>query len=102
MIRYFCNRLYLWSLPLLAALAACTGRDRLPPPAPAAVEVKVPVPIACEIEQVPVPAYPAAQARKGMSAYELTKIVTADRRVRMAENERLRAANKTPCPGARL
>lgn len=86
-------------LLLLAVLMlpGCASK-RLPPQAPPAVEVKVPVPVPCEIEQVPVPSYPAAQAKKGMGIWDLTKIVTADRQVRMAENERLRAATNNPCP----
>lgn len=90
-------------LAILLLLLACLllpgcASNRIPPQAAPAVEVKVPVPVACEIEQVPVPQYPAAQARKGMSIWDLTKLVTADRQVRMAENERLRAANNNPCP----
>jgi len=66
----------------------------------AAVEVKVPIPVPCQIEQVPTPEYPVTTAREGMSIWELSKIVTSDRRVRMAENERLRAAINNPCPVA--
>jgi len=94
-------KLFLLALLLLFAvcflLPGCAS-NRIPPQAAPAVEVKVPVPVACEIEQVPVPSYPAAQARKGMNIWDLTKIVTADRQVRMAENERLRAATNNPCP----
>jgi len=98
MIRSICRRLYLWALPLCFLLPACSTTNRLPPQAPPAVEVKVPVPVPCEIEQVPGPSYPAAQARQGMSIYDLTRIALADRRVRMGENERLRAATNNPCP----
>lgn len=98
-LRYRLARTALWLAPLAIMLGGCAGRDRLPPQAPPAMRVDVPIPVACRIEQVAVPAYPAAQARPGMSIYELSKIALADRRVRMAENERLRAANNNPCPG---
>lgn len=83
---------------LLLLLGACASRPKAPPQVPSVVEVKVPLPVPCEIEQVPVPNYPAAQARRGLTAFELAKIVAADRRVRMGEIERLRAAAKNPCP----
>lgn len=95
MIRRF--RTWLGMVLLAAAvtvLPGCTRTVTVPGPA---VEVKVPVPVACEIEQVPAAERP--RAARGMSHYDLTKVALADRRVLMAENERLRAANSNPCPG---
>ena len=88
-------------LGLVAALlGGCTTGRTLPPQAPPAVRVEVPVPVACEIEQVPAGPRPSAQAQPDMGIYDLTKIALAERRILLGENERLRAANNTPCPGA--
>lgn len=97
---YLALAIFLIGLVLACMLPGCSSTPKVPPQAPPAVEVKVPVPVACEIEQVPVPTYPAASARKGMGIWDLSRIIAADRRTRMAENERLRAANNNPCPGA--
>jgi hypothetical protein len=96
MIRSICRRLWLWCIPLAFVLPGCASRDRLPPPAPPAKEVLVPVPVACQIEQVPQAQQP--QAQRGAGIFDLTKVIAAQRRILMAENERLRAANNNPCP----
>lgn len=85
----------------IVALAACGAKQERPqlqaaPPPP--VVAKVAVPVACEIEHVPMPAYPGDLVRKGDDIYTLSRLAMADRRVRIAERDRLRAANATPCP----
>lgn len=70
----------------------------LPPPPAETVVAKVAVPVSCEIAQVPVPDYPARLARPGDDIFTLSKIAAADRRVRMAETEKLRASSNNPCP----
>jgi len=77
-------------------VSACANTEPLPSAPPAPAVVKIPVPVACEIEKVPQPDYPKARADMGI--YELTQVVLAERRVRMGETERLRAANENPCP----
>ena len=91
----------LWT-PL--ALAAC-GSQVAPPPAltaapPPPTVAKIAIPVACEIAQVPFPAYPGDLVQAEDDVFVLARLVTADRRVRIAERDRLRAANATPCPGA--
>jgi hypothetical protein len=85
-------------------LTACQGRPKshpeVAPPAPVQ-EVKVAVPVPCKIEQVAEKPRPSKQARKGDDIHTLTKIALADRRVLLAENGELRAANTSPCPGAK-
>jgi hypothetical protein len=92
----------LWTpIPPLIALAACSGaptRPKLQAAPPAPVVAKVAIPVTCEIEQVPMPAYPGDLVRKGDDVYTLARLAMADRRVRIAERDRLRAANATPCP----
>lgn len=97
------NRSLSLTLALLA-LSACGSRPKSrPEPAPPAPvqQVKVVVPVPCQIEQVPVKDRPSRKARKGDDIHTLTKIALADRRVLTAENGELRAANSSPCPGAR-
>lgn len=85
-------------------LTACQGRPKTQPeptpPAPVQ-EVKVAVPVPCQVEQVATKSRPSAQARKGDDIHTLTKIALADRRVLLAENGELRAANTGPCPGGK-
>lgn len=76
-------------------LPACT-KPYTPPPA---VEVKVPVPVPCVPVQVPVPAEPKATADMGI--FDLTKTALALLSIKTGDNERLRAANANPCPGAK-
>ena len=89
-----------WGLILTAgaAVTAC-GKpiDKLPAPPSEVIEASVVIPVACEIEQVPVPSYPAQQARKGDDIFTLSKIIAADRKVRQGENVELRAANTGGC-----
>ena len=94
-------RRYIFWTPALA-LAACGAQaDRpqlnLAPPQP--VIAKVAIPVACVIEQVPMPAYPGELARAEDDIYMAARLTMADRRVRIAERDRLRAANTSPCPG---
>lgn len=94
-------QLLLVVLAVVAALGltGCSHRAKTPeviPPAPVQ-EVKVAVPVPCEIEQVAPKPRPSTQARKGDDIHTLTKIVLADRRVLLAENGELRAANTSPC-----
>lgn len=79
-------------------LAACGARPQLNAAPPAPVIAKVAIPVACQIEQVPMPAYPGDLIRKGDDVYTLARLAMADRRVRIAERDRLRAANANPCP----
>lgn len=89
-----------WGLILTAgAVVTACGKpiDKLPPPPTEVIEASVAIPVACEIEQVPVPSYPAQQARKGDDIFTLSKIIAADRKVRHGENVELRAANTGGC-----
>lgn len=95
--------LTMWSaaLAFLAAslLAGCSTRPAaLPAPPADPVIAKVAVPVPCEIAQVPKGEDPAKGARKGDNVFDLAKRALASRRALQAENEELRAANKTPCP----
>jgi hypothetical protein len=91
-----CFLFFLFIAGIILLLPGCASKT-VTVPGPA-VEVKVPVPVACKIEQVPQTTPPSAQARKGMSIFDLSKIALADRRAKMAEIERLRAAANNPCP----
>jgi hypothetical protein len=81
---------------LMLALSACAGKSALPPPPPPAVEVLVPVPVPCEIVQVPVSEKPIPSSDMGI--FDLVKTALARLAVTDGENERLRAANTSPCP----
>jgi hypothetical protein len=87
-LKYWMLRGYIFFLPLLAAACATTPT----PPK----EVLVPVPVACEIEQVEPTPLPTAAADAGI--FELAKVAAARIKLLMADNERLRAANASPCP----
>ncbi|MBB3693037.1 hypothetical protein [Sphingomonas sp. BK580] len=99
--RYWAIRGFVFVTPALA-IACAPAKAPLPqlnaaPPAP--VIAKVAVPVACEIEQVPAPAYPGELIRDNDDIYAASRIAMADRRARIAERDRLRAANSNPCPG---
>lgn len=88
----------LWLIYALLAgfilmLPGCAKTVTVPGPT---VEVKVPVPVPCQIEQVPASQRPTLPADAGI--FDATKTALADRRQLMAEIERLRAANRNPCP----
>lgn len=70
-------------------LASCTSTATLPK------EIRVPIPVPCEIEQVPATELPAPDGDE--SLYGLAKIALAQIGLLKAENERLRAANNSPC-----
>lgn len=98
LLRYYLLRGMILLAP--AGLMACgSPPEPLPAPPEKPIEVKVAVPVACEIEQVPASADPAKTARKGDDVFTLAKIALASRRVLMGENDQLRTANQTPCPG---
>lgn len=98
LLRYYLLRGMIFLAPL--GLTACGGRpEPLPSPPEKPIEVKVAVPVACEIKQVPASADPAKTARPGDDIFTLAKTALASRRVVIAENVELRAANQTPCPG---
>lgn len=91
----------LLALALLAALVLLAGCSTAPKPKaapPAPIVAKVAIPVPCAIEQVPMPAYPGDLIRRGDDIYTLARLAMADRRVRIAERDRLRAANNNPCP----
>ena len=93
----------LWTPAL--ALGACGSRAEAPrvlPAPPAPVVAKVAIPVACVIERVPMPAYPGDLIEDEDDVYTLARLSMADRRVRIAERDRLRAANETPCPGGTI
>ncbi|USQ99548.1 hypothetical protein [Sphingomonas aerolata] len=48
------------------------------------------------------PAYPGDLIEDEDDVYTLARLSMADRRVRIAERDRLRAANETPCPGGTI
>lgn len=81
-------RYLLLTSPLL--LAACATTPTLPK------EVLVPVPVPCEIEQVPPADLP--QVRPDMNVFEAAQTRMAQLSLLLAERERLRAANQSPCP----
>lgn len=81
-------RYLLLTSPLL--LAACATTPALPK------EVLVPVPVPCEIEQVPQSELPAVTS--DMNVFEAARTRMAELFLLRAENERLRAANSSPCP----
>lgn len=87
-LRYWLLRGYIFFAPL--TLMACNTTQNLPK------EVRVPVPVPCEIAQVDPVELPVASADAGI--YELAQVASARVLLLMAENERLRAANSTPCP----
>jgi hypothetical protein len=82
----------------IMALAGCSGKPRINPAPPAPVIAKIAIPVDCVISQVAVPAYPGDMVRIGDDVYTLARLAMADRRVRIAERDRLRAANANPCP----
>lgn len=90
-----------WFIIVVMWLLMLTGCgkpvQKLPPPPSEVVEATVAIPVACEIEQVATPSYPAQQARKGDDIFTLSKIITADRKVRQGEAAELRAANTGGC-----
>lgn len=88
-LKYWLLRGYIFFLPLLAT--ACATTPGLPK------ETLVPVPVPCEIEQVPKTELP--DASPGADIFELAKVAAARIKLLMADNERLRAANTSPCPG---
>ena len=93
----------LWTPALaLAACGAPQARPQLQPAPVAPVVAKVAIPIACVIERVPMPAYPGDLIEDEDDVYTLARLSMADRRVRIAERDRLRAANETPCPGGTI
>lgn len=96
-LRYWMFRTAIFLMPF--GLMACGQKPSatLPPPPSETVIAKVAVPVPCEIAQVPQPAYPAKQARRGDNVFDLAKAAAADRRVRIGETEQLRAANTSPC-----
>lgn len=71
-------------------LAGCATTETLPR------EVLVPVPVPCEIEQVPVSEMPTVSSN--MNVFEAAQVRMAQLKLLLAERERLRAANTTPCP----
>ena len=90
-----------WFVPLLASCGTDQVRPPLNPAPPPPVIAKIAVPVTCEIEQVPMPAYPGDLLRGDDGIYTAARLAMADRRVRIAERDRLRAANNNPCPGER-
>lgn len=86
-------------IPLLAcSTAAEAPRPKLEAAPPAPIVAKVAIPVPCAIEAVPMPDYPGNLIREGDDIYTLARLSMADRRVRIAERDRLRAANANPCP----
>jgi hypothetical protein len=98
--RFWRLRGFLLVTPALAMTACGRPADRpqlqVAPPPPVVAKVAVPVP--CVVEQVPMPAYPGALIRDTDDVYTAARLAMADRRVRIAERDRLRAANSNPCP----
>lgn len=88
-LKYWLLRGYIFLFPL--TLMACATPQRLPK------ETLVPVPVACEIEQVPAAQLPTASP--DADVFELAKVAAARVKLLLADNERLRAANASPCPG---
>ena len=99
---------YQWAAMLALAvglallMGGCSNGPRIAPAPPPPVVAKIAVPVDCEIEQVPMPAYPGDLVRLGDDVYTLARLAMADRRVRIAERDRLRAANKNPCPASEV
>ena len=90
----------LWTpIVTLAACGSTAERTKVLPAPPAPTIAKVAIPVACVIEHVPMPAYPGDLIQSEDDVYTLARLSMADRRVRIAERDRLRAANAAPCPG---
>lgn len=83
----------LMALGIILTATACTRTVYQPGPP---VEVFIPTPVPCEPVQVPAPVRPKATADMGL--FDLAKTALADREVLEGDTERLRAANKNPCP----
>lgn len=96
--RYWLRGLILFTPIALVACGKPAERPKLEAAPPPPVVAKVAVPVPCAIEQVPMPDYPGNLIRKGDDVYTLSRLAMADRRVRIAERDRLRAANANPCP----
>ncbi|MBB3910128.1 hypothetical protein [Sphingomonas desiccabilis] len=96
--RWVLRGLILFAPVPLAACGVTPERPQLNAAPPAPVVAKVALPVPCAVEQVPMPAYPGDLIRKGDDVYTLARLAMADRRVRIAERDRLRAANNNPCP----
>lgn len=92
--------LFLLCIGLMFLLGGCNSKPTIQPAPPPPVIAKIAVPVDCVIEQVPLPSYPGSLARIGDDIYTLARLAMADRRVRIAERDRLRAANANPCPAA--
>lgn len=90
-LKYWLLRGYIFFLPLLAT--ACATGPTVPK------EVLVPVPVPCEVEQVPAPTLPTASP--DADVFELAKVAAARIKLLMADTERLRAANTSPCPAVK-
>ena len=85
-------------IAVLFLFGGCAKGPTIQPAPPPPVIAKVAIPVDCIIEQVPLPEYPGSLVRKGDDVYTLARLAMADRRVRIAERDRLRAANANPCP----
>ena len=87
--------------PPLVSLTACAKPQDAPPQLqvapPAPVVAKVIVAAPCVVETVPMPDYPGDLSRDDDDVYTAARLAMADRRVRIAERDRLRAANADPC-----
>lgn len=80
---------FIFFTPLMAA--ACSTTQDMP------TITMVPVPVPCVIEQVPETKLPVAAPDADI--WQLAKVAAARIKLLMADNERLRAANSSPCPG---
>lgn len=86
-LRYWLLRGFIFLFPF--SLLACAS------PAKAPVKVMVPVPVPCKIEQVDKTVLPVAP--EDASIFERAKVAAARILLLQAENERLHAANNSPC-----
>lgn len=83
----------LMALGIILLAPACTTTKYLPGET---VEVRTAVPIPCKPVEVEQPELPQADIRMGI--FELAKVALAKAEILEGYAERLRAANKNPCP----
>lgn len=86
-LRYWLLRGFIFLMPV--SLLACAT------PAKAPERIMVPMPVPCKIEQVEKSTLPVAA--EDASIFERAKVAAARIFTLQAENERLRAANNSPC-----
>ncbi|HCK4559456.1 TPA: hypothetical protein N0H37_000967 [Pseudomonas aeruginosa] len=76
---------------VMIALAGCAGQIE---PEPRTVRVEVPVAVPCRVPAIEVPAWAAAEVRKGDDLQAKVRALLAERRQRIGYEAQLLAANR--------